>query len=236
MEQRSRRIWELDALRGAAILWVILLHLCYDLDAFYGMQTLEHPVLRWTMAWAGEMFVILSGICATLGSRPLRRGGIIFGCAMVITGVTWAMAQLNFAGEDMVIRFGVLHLLGVCMAFWPLAGKLPTWMLAVLGTVIVALGLWFETFTVELPWLFPLGLTTATFSSGDYFPLAPFLGWFFLGAVAGRLLYEKKCTYFPHFPTEHPLIRFFLWCGRRSLLLYLLHQPVIFLILRVFCP
>lgn len=225
----KRRIWELDALRGFGILWVILLHFLFDLQLFCGINLLERPLLQVVMQWGGEFFVLLSGLCATLGKQPFRRGVQIFAWAMAITFVTWVMAKLGFMGEDMVIRFGVLHLLGLCMILWTVAGKLPTWLLALLGLALVVLGKWFETVTVHTGWLFPLGLTTARFTSGDYFPLMPHLGWFFLGAVIGRTLYKKKQSLFPQ-GKPGPLC----WCGRHSLLLYLLHQPVIYGIFLIF--
>lgn len=223
MHSENKRIWELDALRGFGILWIILLHLFFDLDAFYGLRLLEIPLFRVTMDWGGVFFILLSGLSATLGKRPLKRGLEVFGWGMVITLVTWAMAKLGFLGQSMVIRFGILHLLGVCMILWSVTKKLPTWLLGILGIGLVVLGKWFETLTVEDGWLFPFGLTTAYFTSGDYFPLVPFLGWFFLGAVLGRTLYKKKQSLLPG--GKGGLL---CWCGRHSLLLYLLHQPVIY--------
>ena len=217
----KQRIWELDALRGLCILFVIGLHLMFDLQ----LPLLQHPAMVIFNAAVGISFVVLSGLCVTLGRRPVRRGLQVFGCAMVITLVTWGMAKLGFLHPTLIIRFGVLHLLGLAMILWPLFRKLPTWLLAVLGGVILALGYWFKTMTVTVGWLFPLGLMAPGFSSGDYFPLAPFLGWFFLGAVLGRKIYGEKRSIFPDFSKN---FAFFCFCGRHSLLLYLLHQPILY--------
>lgn len=218
---KQERIWELDALRGLCILLVIGLHLMFDLQ----LPLLQHPAMVIFNAAVGISFVVLSGLCVTLGRRPVRRGLQVFGCAMAITLVTWGMAKLGFLHPTLIIRFGVLHLLGICMILWPLFRKLPTWLPAVLGAAILALGYWFKTFTISAGWLFPLGLMSPGFSSGDYFPLAPFLGWFFLGAVLGRTLYKEKRSLLPDFPAKAAFLR---WCGRHSLLLYLAHQPVLY--------
>lgn len=217
----KQRIWELDALRGISILAVIGLHLMFDLQ----LPLLKHPAMVIFNAAVGIVFVVLSGLCVTLGSHPVRRGLQVFGCAMAITAVTRTMAEWNFLHPTLIIRFGVLHLLGLAMVLWPLFRKLPTWLLAVLGAAILALGYWLKTVTVSVGWLFPLGLMAPGFSSGDYFPLAPFLGWFFLGAVLGRKIYRKKRSIFPDFSKN---FGFFCWCGRHSLLLYLLHQPILY--------
>lgn len=218
-----KRIWELDALRGVGIWLVVALHLLYDLSA----PILLHPVVDAIRRAVGIFFVVLSGLCVTLGRRSIRRGLVVFGCAMGITLVT---ALLDGWGVTDTIRFGVLHLLGVCMILWPVFRKLPIWALAVLGTVLILLGKWFGGLQVETPWLFPLGLRTATFSSGDYFPLCPHLGWFLLGAVLGRTLYQEKKSLLPQRSGEEPM-GFFRWCGRQCLLIYLAHQPVLFAIL-----
>ena len=222
------RIWELDALRGIAILCVIVLHGLYDLQTFLGWNPLDNPVVHVVMQYGGVVFVALSGLCATLGSRSFRRGVLVFACGMAVTLVTWAMVRLGMAGEEVRIQFGVLHLLGVCMMLWPLLRRLPTWALAVLGTVLVVLGYWFVGLRVDCRWLFPLGLQYEGFFSADYFPICPQLGWFLLGAVLGRTAYREKKTLLPNFPSQAGPVRFFRWCGTHSLWIYLLHQPILY--------
>lgn len=224
----NKRIWELDALRGVMILCVVFIHFSFDLDYFLGIDLIKNPVLQFCMDHCGMSFVLLSGLCATIGKRSLRRGLQVFGCGMIITVVTVGMYLLGMADRFIIIYFGVLHLLGVCMILWPWLRKLPTWALAVCGGCIVFLGFWFATFAIDTHWLTPLGLVGYGFSSSDFFPLFPHLGWFLLGACLGRLLYKEKRSLLPNFPTDNFLVRFFRWCGTHSLWIYLLHQPVIY--------
>ena len=96
------------------------------------------------------------------------------------------------------------------------------------GVVLVAAGWVLRTHIyVDMPWLLPLGFRFYGFSSSDYFPLMPNLGYFLLGAAAGRGLYRQKKSLLPDFPSEHWFVRFWRWCGRNSLMIYLLHQPVL---------
>ena len=231
MKVNHQRIWELDALRGISILGVIGLHLLFDLEVFFGLPFLQHPLMQLYNKAVGIFFVVLSGLCVTLGKRPIRRGLQVFGFAMIITAVTWVMAKLGFLHPSLIIWFGVLHLLGLCMLLWPLFQKSPTVLLAALSAAILVLGFYFDTVTVSIPWLFPLGLTSKGFTSGDFFPLFPFLGWFFLGAVLGRTVYKNKQSLLSAFPYRFP---FLCWCGRHSLLLYLLHQPILYGIIQLF--
>ena len=228
MEQPKSRIWELDALRGVCILCVILIHLLFDLSYFLGVSIHANPILLFIQQYGGVVFVLLSGLCATLGRRSFRRGLAVFGCGMLVTLVTLAMVPLGMADSSVVVRFGVLHLLGICMMLWPLLKKLPTWAMALVSAVMVVLGYWFACLTVEAGWLFPLGLKSASFQSGDYWPLFPQLGWFLLGAVLGRTVYREKKTLLPRFPSEAAPVRFFRWCGRKSLWIYLIHQPLLY--------
>jgi uncharacterized membrane protein len=78
----------------------------------------------------------LSGICVTLGSRSVHRGLIVLGCGFVCTAVTYGMYRLGLSGKSIIIYFGVLHCLGICMLLWPLVKKCPVWLLVVLGICV----------------------------------------------------------------------------------------------------
>jgi uncharacterized membrane protein len=67
---------------------------------------------------------------------------------------------------------------------------------------------------------------------GDYLPILPWLGFFFVGVVIGRIGYRGKHTLFPRAPKAMKLIASpFEWFGRNSLVIYLVHQPILLAIL-----
>lgn len=228
MKQPNARIWELDALRGFCILCVILIHFIFDLVYFLGLGLQLPSWYLFIQQYGGVIFVVLSGCCATLGSRSFRRGIIVFGCGMLITLVTWVMYRLGMAGNEIVVRFGVLHLLGVCMMLFPLFRRLTTGQLISVGITLTCLGYLLSGTVVGVRFLFPLGFVYEGFASGDYFPLLPHLGWFLLGAGLGRVFYAKKKTRLPGRFQKTAVARFFCLCGRQSLFIYLLHQPVVY--------
>ena len=78
------RIWELDAFRGICILCVIVIHFVFDLSYFLGIRLGLPRVYYFIQENGGVLFILLSGICATLGSRSFRRGLIVFLCGMLI--------------------------------------------------------------------------------------------------------------------------------------------------------
>ena len=219
------RIWELDALRGAALLGMIGIHLVYDLVDLFGVVAWQQPV--WYLLFKnnyGALFLLISGISVTLGRHCLKRGLTVFCCGFLCTAATVFMYLTGLAGKDIIIYFGVLHCLGCCMLLWPVFRRSPQWLLAALGVLLVGLGLWLRGEGFSFPWLMPLGLAPWGFASSDYFPLMPNLGYFLLGAVLGRQLYPEKVS---RFPREDPPLKTLQWLGRHSLGVYLLHQPLL---------
>lgn len=228
MANSKPRIWELDALRGVCILCVIVVHFLFDLSFFGGLDLTLPAWYVFLQEYGGAIFVVLSGVCVTLGSKSVRRGLIVFTCGMLITAVTYGMYRLGMSGADVVVKFGVLHLLGVCMLVYPAFKKLPPAALAVLGLLIAVTGYAIRGVVVPQHWLFPLGLTYEGFTSSDYFPLFPQLGYFLIGAAIGKTAYREKRTLLPGSFQKTGIARFFCWCGRQSLFIYLLHQPIVY--------
>ena len=228
MEQKRERIWEIDALRGFLILCVILAHSLFYCAYILHYFTLPEPI-SFVIQYGGTLFVILSGLSATLGRRSFRRGLMVFAGGMSLTAGSILAIQFGWLSEDMVIRFGVLHLLGIAMMLYPLLKRVPSPGLAGFGLLVVALGLWLDTWgsLTHSRLLFPLGLRYPGFSSADYFPLAPHLGWFSLGIVLGRCLYREKKTRLPLINPQRPVLRFFCFCGRNSLYIFILHLPAL---------
>ncbi len=229
----KNRIWELDALRGACILGMLAVHFLFDATELYGLLDWELP--RWLLLvqdWGGVLFLLISGICVTLGSRCVRRGFLVFSCGMLCTAVTACLYFWGLADKGILIYFGILHCLGVCMVLWKPLEKLPLWALALLGAGLACAGLYLDRFVrIGFDWLCPLGLRSNRFTTADYFPMLPNLGFFLLGTVLGRTLYRQKRSVLPGIDPNLLPIRFLSLCGRHSLVIYLVHQPVLSVLL-----
>lgn len=164
-------------------------------------------------------FIAISGVCARLSKRPLRRGLIVLAAALLVSAVTYLVGA--------PVYWGILHLLGVCMLLYAAVRKrweaLPG--IYACGAALLVFALTFVLpirVRVGVPFLFPFGLRTAAFASADYYPLLPWGALFFAAAAAGERLGdmppEKKYASAP---------RALAWLSRRSLLIYLVHQPVL---------
>lgn len=231
----SERIWEIDFLRGVAIILVVGYHLLFDLGEFVGARrflgfSTDLSSVAWTIAqhfFAG-LFVLLSGTSSTLTRSNVRRGLRLLAISFAVTVVTYVFESTS------AIYFGILQCLAVSMLLYGAAfEKAGAVACAVWGTLVLGL-------TAVLPilkrmpalrtdWLLPLGLTSPSFSSFDYFPLIPWLGIFLIGASLGKSLYASKRSLLPW-----RLPRTFVnWAGRHSLIIYIAHQPIIMGVLYV---
>ena len=228
----KKRIWELDALRGFLMIAIMLFHLWYDLVFLFGLADLTTPFARGLYSfcndWLGSPFLLISGLCATIGSKPIKRGLQVLGGGALISAVTTGMYLLNFADKGIIIYFGVLHCIGTCMLLWSLFKKCSPGILLFLGISMIIIGFYLRhQIRVEFPWLVPLGVIPYNFFSSDYFPLLPNLGYFLIGAAAGRKLYPERVSLFScDIPPLRPITVPLCFIGKHSLIFYLLHQPV----------
>lgn len=214
----QNRIWEIDFLRGMAILLMAVFHLAVDLRDFYGVP-LDYFHGFWYVEGklSAVMFMLLAGISTIFGRNILRHGVKIFCWGMVLTFVTYIYDPGTY------IRFGILHLLGASLVLVYFMRRLSVIALCILAVIILGLGNVFIYQTAAAAYLFPFGLTTAEFVSMDYYPLLPWYGVFLCGTVAGRLLYRERRSLLKkpwHFEGLEEM-------GRHSLLIYLIHQPLL---------
>ena len=92
-----RRYQVLDAIRGCALVSMILYHAAWDLVNMFGVdwpwyRGFAAHVWQQSICWT---FILLSGYCWALGRRQLRRGLTVFFCGAAITAVTWLFMRSN---------------------------------------------------------------------------------------------------------------------------------------------
>ena len=220
----GNRIDFLDLWRSVCVWMMLLYHAVFDLMVFgllpAALET--HPVTRAYTALCSGGFILLSGFCIRISRNPFRRGGIVFASAMLVS------AGATLAG--LPIYFGVLHLLGTCMLLYALLGRwierLPanrTFIFLCLLLFAAAFA-WAPGLRVEAGWLFPPQAQREDFYSTDYYPLLPWALLFLTGTLLGRS---------PDFPWDSSALRksypaALTFCGRHSLAIYLIHQPLLF--------
>jgi uncharacterized membrane protein len=225
MTQRHDRV---DALRGAAMVWMAAFHLCFDLN-LYGLIEPRQNFYR-DPFWTGQRTVIVSLflLCAGLGQalalqaaqgwpRFWRRWAQVAACALLVSlGSAWMFPKSW-------ISFGVLHGVAVMLILArllaPLRGGL--WLLGALALVLPWL-LQHPAFDTRLTnWV---GLVTRKPVTEDWVPVLPWLGVMLWGLAAGQwLLQHRRSVLAGAVPAAlQPLALL----GRWPLTFYMLHQPL----------
>ena len=101
---KKHRIWELDAFRGICILGMVFVHLMYDLADLYRIIDWDYPAWFSIMKnYGGILFILISGTCATLGRRSVRRGLIVLAGGLIVSAVTWGMYKFFDFHKSIII-------------------------------------------------------------------------------------------------------------------------------------
>lgn len=248
MEKVKVRYPQIDILRGLCLISMIIYHTVWDMVYIHGFDWMWYRS-TWAFVWQQSIcwtFILLSGFCLPMGKHPVRRGSIVFVAGGLVSVVTLIIMP------DTPIIFGVLTFLGSCAI---VVGVLHKFIQKIISPVSAAVGvavsflLFAFTYSVNdravgvfgeelilLPSILYhnyfttfLGFPQSGFVSTDYFSLIP---WFFLfltgyfsyfmlmtasqGGNRLRMWMQKgRCK-----PLE--------WLGRHSLIVYMLHQPVVY--------
>ena len=237
----NKRFWEIDFLRGIAILLMILFHALFDFNYFGGYNFDLHSGLwLYVGRTSALMFIFLVGVSLTLShsnaigmnmskremyKKYIKRGGKIFSWGLIITLLTWLSLK------DGVVVFGILHFIGLSIILAYPFLKLRPHNLTI-GAGIIFAGLHLDKFAFDFPWLIWLGLKPHNFYTLDYYPLFPWFGIILIGIFVGNSLYPNYTRKFDLKDRSGFLpIRLFCMLGRRSLLIYLIHQPILIALL-----
>ncbi|ABE51160.1 heparan-alpha-glucosaminide N-acetyltransferase [Methanococcoides burtonii] len=236
MTKTYERKWEIDLLRGIAITLMVFFHLLYDLYYFgyYDNDIRTGEVFLIGRA-AAFLFIFVAGISLTLSfskqlemeqTKPkfikyVKRGSKIFLWGMAITAGSYI-----FLREGIII-FGALHFIGVAIILsYPFLKQRSASLVAAFLTIIAGIPL--RTITIEQPWLLWIGIQPTGFRSYDYFPLIPWFGVMLMGIFTGNVLYPQyKRKFILSDISELTHIKVLTYMGKRSLRIYLLHQPIL---------
>ena len=231
----STRYWEIDALRGLAVVSMVIYHLLWDL---WFLRVLPDLVL-WEGFWkyfqraTATTFILLAGASmaimtqrtpaeteSALVRRLWLRGLKIMGLGMLIT------LAIDYSGIGR-LDFGILHLLGLSMLL-ALPFRRRAWLNLVLWLIFFVAGSVVQSIDATTRWFVPFGLAPAGYAPLDYFPLVPWFGVLLLGMGLANLLYTPTGRRFclPDLATAAPM-RWLQPLGHHSLVLYLVHQPLL---------
>lgn len=231
---RTGRLDALDVARGVALVAMATYHCVWDLG--FLQLTPENLALtsggRVAARTIAGSFLFMVGISLVLAHEPgirwrafLRRLGFVAGAAAAITVATF------YAFPDSFIFFGILHHIALAsvLALPFLHSPMPF----LLGAVILSLAapVMVGGPAFDAPLLAFLGLGTSTPATNDFVPVFPWFGLVLAGAAAGRVLLPRWRDVWARWRTGGRPSRALAWAGRHSLLVYLVHQPLLLAIL-----
>ncbi|WP_297475728.1 heparan-alpha-glucosaminide N-acetyltransferase [Ferrovum sp.] len=219
------RLTYLDRGRGLAIAMMVLFHGCYD-ATYFGFAHFDLLESYFWTTWRTlivTLFVFFSGISLALSAhhpaqRKRRRLFQLGAGALLVSGVTFVLFGARW------IYFGVLHFYWLAtLISRPLLGLRGK--LLPLGLLALVAGQWGVT-AMDPRWLNWIGLAAHKPSTEDYAPLLPWIGVLWLGMWTGIQPWSSR-------PQSNPAScsvpdRGVRWMGRHGLILYLVHQPILF--------
>lgn len=239
----KKRYTVLDDFRGLTLISMMIYHGIWNIVYIFDQPWLWYrsEAAYWWQQSICWSFILLSGFCWSFGKKKWKRGTVVF-----LAGLAVSLVTLTIMPENRVL-FGILTCLGSCMLILTVLHK---WLQAanpVLGGVLsfalflllrninqgsLGFGKWQ---LVRLPraWYANtltayLGCPPGDFFSTDYFSLLPWLFLFLTGYFAYGFVKQKNLFFYLDKWKATAAERPFSWLGRHSLLIYLIHQPVIY--------
>jgi uncharacterized membrane protein len=225
------RFEAVDAARGIAIAAMIVFHAAWDLSFLRLIATPvgSHPAWQaFAMSIAGS-FLALVGVGLVLGHgdeirwrRFTRRLATIALAALAVSVATY------LAFPDSFIFFGILHMIAVGSVLALPFLRTPIWLVAGTAVVVLALPAFFRSPLFDDRPLAWIGFSERIPPSNDFEPVFPWFALVLAGIVLARLvltshLRERLAAW----RARGPLPRVLVWAGRWSLVIYLVHQPIL---------
>lgn len=243
LKKGNERFWEIDFLRGFAIILMIFFHILYDLN-FYSITNFKiySGILLYIARLSASIFVILAGISLSISYsrvkdrftskeiliKYLKRGLKILFLGLIISVITFLYIPRGF------VVFGILHFIGtsIILSLFFIRFKFIN---IIFGIILIIVGFYLKSLTFDFNFLIPLGFIPNNFWTIDYFPLLPWFGVILLGISIGNLIFLNfKRVYKIRDLSKNLFVKTFCFLGRNSLLIYFLHQPIIIGLIIIF--
>lgn len=222
----------IDWFRGSAILLMVIYHLCYDLDVFGYIDT-QFGVGYWIpfRYLIVISFLLLVGISLQfvhangINWLSIKRRTI----QLLAAALAVSISSFIIASEKTTL-FGILHL--ILFSSWlALLFINKPWASLAIGTIIFLAGHLITSTTLEIPWLHWIGMVVSQRPALDYAPVFPWFGVVLWGCAIGYAIqYSNKIKMcLLNIEVKNNVFnRGLNWAGKHSLIIYLLHQPLLY--------
>jgi len=223
----SHRLPTIDITRGVALIGMVVFHLTFDLE-LYGLiapGTIGQPGWSGFARLVAGSFVFLAGLSLVLAHDNGIRWRAFWQGTLIVALAALAVTVATFVAMPQVfVFFGILHIITVSRVLGLAFLRVPSWILVVLGAAIWAAPyvVQFQAFNGrELAWI---GFAETIPLSMDLEPIFPWFGPFLLGMASARTI---RSALTGRQWEGGALGRALAFAGRHSLVIYLLHQPIL---------
>ena len=231
------RYWDLDVLRGIAVIAMVVFHLTFDLS-YFGLIS---PDTIYKLGWVAFQqmiagtFIFVAGVGFDLCHgqeikwQNIKKRVLILGPLSALISIVTFIIFSQFW-----IKFGILHCILAASLISILIVGLSTSRLIFVTAFLAALYLYLNP-PVIIPSSFDFIIkTTHPHYSVDYRPIFPWLIIFLIGMIASRIKWRiGKSTLINRSTSSKPL-KVLVFLGQNSLIIYLIHQPFLFCIFYIY--
>lgn len=228
----------IDVARGLALAMMIVYHFVWDLEFFgiIGKGFAAAPPMRGFSHAIASAFLIIAGVSVALAHRGKFKGAafrkqfakVALAAAVVTLVTAYVLPQAP-------ITFGILHAMALGVLLTAALAKAPWGVTMTLALAMIVAPFFIHSPTFDAPALQWIGLGTDEPVSLDWRPFLPWTGVMALGlALARSPRGQAFLVRADEFKADDDAIsRALDWMGRRSLPIYLIHQPVLFAVLYI---
>lgn len=222
----KERITFIDYWRGIAVYGMILYHFVFDLE-YFGLlgNLIGSPFFEAIGDIFRFSFLFLVGVSAYLFNSKMRdkafeiqlkRFVTIFICSVLVTLITY------FFDSDTYIFWGILHLISLSAIYFMIVknNTIITFCFLCILFVLNFFNIQSESFYFQI-----LGISELSRNTLDFFPILPWFAVILLGNLTTKY-FLGIYSYFSSFN----LNKFTISAGKRSLLIYMVHQPILLMI------
>lgn len=227
------RIQAIDLIKGIDVILMVLFNYSITLDYFNLIRIPSGYLYNYILPISiASIFIFMSGISAHLSfekyKEKLTRKYFIRGMKLLFFAILITLFTYVFV-PGKTIFFGILHFFAVASFLIPMFIKYNKLNL-IAGLSIIISGVYLQQQTFNFSYLLWLGFVPENLSTFDYFPLIPWLGVILLGVYYSRYVVVKTADI--KFKSKFSSI--FKFLGKHSLTVYLIHQPLLILLLIAF--
>ena len=237
-----RRIFELDFLRGLAIILVMFDHLLYNFaklavssenSFLFEMHRFsnfywDHPIRIVVRLIVLAVFFSVSGASSQFSASNKKRAIEMILIAYALTIVSY-LGVIIFKESSMNIDFGAIHAFGFSiLIYYFFQNKKDLWSILIVAfSIVFGIFVYDKRFDIGTSLLVPFGILPYSYSAADYMPLFPWLGFFFAGGLFAKKFYQQRKSLLKKeiYPKlSNPI----LFMGRHSLWFYFGQQVILF--------